>query len=92
MKDIVTKNGRVINRPDNLKYGSDRVLSNTLKKINRWLYEESLKEIEQYGNDYLRTLHKAINIENLSQSDVDFFHEILFNGESIWLDIKNETK
>jgi len=72
----ISKSGRKLSPAPKIDATTSRRINASIKRIDKWLLEECKKETA--NNDYVQTLLKAVNLNNMSPADRDMLNEILF--------------
>lgn len=73
--------GRELSAAPRVDCTSDRKCLNTLKRMHKWLKEESIKECEACKNDFAKMMVESIQLNNISTSDIESMNMILFDPE-----------
>lgn len=73
-----SKSGRELSPVPKIDMTSDGRARNSIARMDRWLRDEALKEVEAEGNNYQRALLQAIDLKNVSPADRDTMNLILF--------------
>ena len=76
VKNPKSISGRILTPLPKLDYSSGRKSINSDKRLMEWLYSNAKKEVE--GNSYQECLLKAVDLNNLSPSDIDTLNLFLF--------------
>ena len=77
-EQLYSATGRKISPAPKIDTSSRGKLSNSMKRMHQWIYDEAMKEAVESGSDWNQTLVKGIQIGNLSTSDLETLNNILF--------------
>ena len=83
-----SKSGKKLTDLHPLNYSTNRNCTISNKKLYNWLIENALNEAK--NNSYLTTLVNAININNISKSDLDTLNLIIFDEIDVYLKFKKD--
>lgn len=74
---VLTKTGRTTSPFPELKFGTNRKTSNTLRRVDKWLMENALAEAEARGDEFNALMFRA-NLDKPQQADKDSAELYLF--------------
>lgn len=79
---VLSVSGRRLSPFPTIKFGSSRMVLNTLKRVDVWLIENALVEAQNRGDDFnARSFAHARTGKVISQSDKDWAEEYLFGEQ-----------
>ena len=73
--------GREVTLPPLKPAVTSRAVTAQVKAVDHWLYETALEDARVAGNDYLETMVKSMDHDNLSPADRDMLNDMLFGDE-----------
>ena len=80
---VLTATGRETSPFPEIKTGSDRIMGNTIKRVEKWLIDNAIDEARSRGDNFNLRSFEHINLKNLSQSDKDGAELYLFGDEVV---------
>lgn len=75
---VLTKTGRTTTPFPELKFGTERKTSNTLRRVDLWLHENALAEAKATGDDFGHRLFASETGKSFPQAVKDCMEEYLF--------------
>lgn len=76
-----TSSGRTTTPFPDVRTGTERKTSATVKRVDEWLRENAIEEAKARGDNYNAKIFEHSDPKNLSQSDKDSFEEYLFGQQ-----------